>query len=97
MIPPAFAGHAALLQEPWGFTPDEVKRLSARQVQALYLTPAVERAERLKAKDQGGVYVKDDRPATWEQFAAAIGPHTAPGADLKAMYDKYVKGFQKKG
>lgn len=95
MIPPVFAGHAALLQEPWGFTPDQVAKLSIRQVRELYLKPAADRAERMDTKGKGGVHLENDRMATFDEYAGAIGPHAKPGSDLKRMYAKYVTAWKK--
>lgn len=60
----------------------------------LYLKPAAERAERMKADRDGGVYVPDHRPPTFDEFAAGIGPHTAPGSDLRAMYANYLTAWE---
>ncbi len=84
-----------MLQEPWGaFLPSDVARLSVRQVRDLYLKPAADRAERMQTKEKGGVHLENDRMATWEEYAGAIGPHTKPGADVRRMYDKYVTAWK---
>lgn len=43
-----------LAQEPWCFTPDQIARLTDWQVVSLYLVPAAERAEKLRAGTGGG-------------------------------------------
>jgi hypothetical protein len=48
VTPAGFALHALLLQEPWCFAPDQVARLTAWQVEHLYLRPAAERAKQMK-------------------------------------------------
>lgn len=44
--------HAALLQEPWCFTVEQVKRLTTWQAYHLFVMPAVERAKELKKQTQ---------------------------------------------
>lgn len=93
MIPPVFAAHAALLQEPWCLTPDAVRRLTPRQVRHLYLDPAAERAERFEA----GRMTAAGTPAaattaagyvTFDEFRAALAGQTGGASEekLRAMY-----------
>lgn len=82
--------------EPWGgFLPDQVARLSFRQVRHLFLKPAMERVDKAKADQAGHVHVPDDRPPTFAEFVAGIGVHTPPGTDLDRMYAKYLAGWEK--
>ena len=60
-----------LCQEPWGFTPEQVERLTDWQIENLYAKPAVERAERM-ARDVG------------EPTAAAATSAERPDACLKS-------------
>ena len=48
-----YAALAALAQEPWCFPPDVLADLTLRQAEELYLKPAVERAERVRAESSG--------------------------------------------
>lgn len=45
--------HAALAQEPWGYDPERLVRVTFAQARRLYVQPAVERADRLRAEAGG--------------------------------------------
>lgn len=48
MIADYLIGYAALLQEPWCFTSDQVARLTRMQVEKFYLQPAAERSKSMR-------------------------------------------------
>lgn len=89
MIPPGFALHARLLQEPWCLAVDQVARLTAEQVVELYLKPAAEAAKRLKGQPSPGQRPAHEEP-TWEWFLAAWGSQYRglPLTELRAKFDR---------
>jgi hypothetical protein len=79
------------MQEPWGFTPNEVSRLTPWQVARLYLRPAAERADEQEHKAGGG-----SAGTNWAKGlppkAAFVADHAArfggPAAKWEAAWDR---------
>lgn len=63
--------YTALTQEPWCFTVEQIARLTDWQIVELYLKPANERSERMRA----------DMPATPGKTVNAVGSRREPSPD----------------
>lgn len=78
MIPPGFGWHAALLQEPWCLTPDQVARLDERQVKHLYVLPAVRKAKREKGDATGPELTAAQQRQAFADALLALRPSLTP-------------------
>lgn len=81
--------YAALAQEPWCFTPDQIARLTDYQIMRLYLVPAAERGRQPgePVPPPGG------RTPTREEYVRG-GLAVAPGstrAHWEAEYDRLTE------
>jgi hypothetical protein len=82
---------ALLLQEPWGFHPDQVARLTPWQVETVYLTLARELAR--EAEGKGGPGEVEDQfekglPPRAEFVAAMMGTDGGSSEHWNAVYDR---------
>lgn len=75
MIPPLFAWHAMLLQEPWCMTPGQVAGLTAWQAEHLYVRPALERNRRLAERAEGGGVTAPPAGGGWDWAAGPPPKH----------------------
>jgi len=85
-----------LAQEPWGFSPDVLARLTDFQVLELYLKPAAERADQLKRESPGAAR-RNDVPApggvpSRADFVSAMAAEFGPRGDYGAMWDAMYGG-----
>lgn len=85
-----------MAQEPWGFSPDVLARLTDFQVLELYLKPAAERADQLK-REQPGAARKHDVPAPGgvpkrADFVAAMQGEYGDRGDYGVLWDDLYGG-----
>lgn len=84
-----------MAQEPWGFSPDQLAKLTDFQVLELYLKPAAERADQLK-REQPGAARKHDVPAPGGKpkradFVAAMQAEYGDRGDYGVLWDDLYK------
>lgn len=84
-----------MAQEPWGFSPDQLAKLTDFQVLELYLKPAAERADSLKrepAPRRNDVPAPNGVPRRAD-FIAAMQAEYGDRGDYGVLYDDlYGKG-----
>ena len=61
--------HSQLLQEPWGFAPEQIANLTRWQVEELYLNPAIARQAKADQQSNADAEIDDE---TAESFAAGM-------------------------
>ena len=84
-----YAGWAALAQEPWGFTPDVLARLTDWQVREVYLRPAGERADEVRRASAG----KPTGPPGWD-WDRGLPDREAWAVAMAAQFDDDPERFR---